>query len=65
MQAVILAAGLAKRLRPLTNSTPKCLLDINGKNLLQMTVDNILKCGINDFIFVTGYRENMISLLNF
>lgn len=60
MQAVILAAGLAKRLRPLTNTTPKCLLDINGKNLLKMTVDNILKCEIKDFIFVTGYRENMI-----
>lgn len=61
MQAVILAAGLAKRLRPLTDSKPKCLLDINGKNLLQMTVENLLKCDINDFIFVTGYRENMIK----
>ncbi|MBN1634415.1 MAG: phosphocholine cytidylyltransferase family protein [Ignavibacteria bacterium] len=61
MQAVILAAGLAKRLRPLTDMTPKCLLDINGKNLLQMMVENLLKCDINDFIFVTGYRESMIK----
>jgi choline kinase len=61
MQAIILAAGLAKRLRPLTDTTPKCLLDIGGKNLLHRTIDNILSCGINDFIFVTGYRDNMIK----
>lgn len=61
MQAIILAAGLAKRLRPLTDSTPKCLLDIGGKNLLHRTMDNIISNGISDFIFVTGYRENMIK----
>ena len=61
MQAIILAAGLAKRLRPLTDTTPKCLLDVCGKNLLHRTMENVIKSGINDFIFVTGYRENMIK----
>jgi choline kinase len=61
MQAVILAAGESKRLRPLTDSTPKCLLDISGRNLLHRTIDNILSCGIKDFVFVTGYKENMIK----
>ncbi len=61
MQAVILAAGLAKRLRPLTDTTPKCLLDVRGKNLLHRTMENIISCGIKDFVFVTGYRENMIK----
>jgi len=61
MQAIILAAGLAKRLRPLTDTTPKCLLDVCGKNLLHRTMENVIKNGINDFIFVTGYRENMIK----
>ncbi len=61
MQAVILAAGLAKRLRPLTDTSPKCLLDVCGKNLLHRTMENILKNGINDFVFVTGYREEMIK----
>lgn len=60
MQAVILAAGLAKRLRPLTDNTPKCLLDLNGSTLLHRTVENLIKCDVKDFIFVTGYRENMI-----
>ena len=61
MQAVILAAGVSKRLRPLTDTTPKCLLNIGNKNLLHRTLENIISNGLNDFIFVTGYRENMIK----
>lgn len=61
MQAIILAAGLSKRLRPLTDSTPKCLLKIGSKTILEMTIDNILRSGINEFVMVTGYRENMIK----
>jgi choline kinase len=61
MQAIILAAGISKRLRPLTDSTPKCLLKVGNKTILEMTFDNILKAGINDFVMVTGYRENMIK----
>lgn len=60
MQAIILAAGLAKRLRPLTDTTPKCLLEVGGKNLLHRTMDNVIANGITDFVFVTGYREEMI-----
>jgi choline kinase len=61
MQAIILAAGLAKRLRPLTDDSPKCLLPFGEKNLLHYTVENIIANGINEFIVVTGYRENMIK----
>ncbi len=61
MQAIILAAGLAKRLRPLTDTTPKCLLEVNGKNLLHRTMENVIANGITNFVFVTGYRENMIK----
>ena len=61
MQAIILAAGMAKRLRPLTDSTPKCLLKVGGKTLLEMTINNILKNGVSSFVMVTGYRENMIK----
>lgn len=61
MQAIILAAGVSRRLRPLTDTAPKCLLKIGNKNLLQRTIENVTANGINDFIFVTGYRENMIK----
>jgi choline kinase len=61
MQAIILAAGLSKRLRPLTDTTPKCLLKVGEKTILEMTINNILKNGIDDFVLVTGYREIMIK----
>lgn len=61
MQAVILAAGVSRRLRPLTDYTPKCLLDIAGRNLLQRTLDNLAINKITDILIVTGYRENMIK----
>lgn len=61
MKAVILAAGVASRLRPLTNDTPKCLLNIGGKTILERTVSNILDNGINDFIIVTGFLKEKIE----
>jgi choline kinase len=61
MQAIILAAGVSKRLRPLTDTTPKCLLKIGHENLLERTIENVLANNINDFIFVTGYKEDMIK----
>lgn len=61
MQAIILAAGISKRLRPLTDSTPKCLLKIWGRTILEMIIDNIMQNHIEEFILVTGYREKMIK----
>jgi choline kinase len=61
MQVIILAAGISQRLRPLTDSTPKCLLNVGGKTILEMTIDNILYNGIDEFVMVTGYKENMIK----
>lgn len=60
MIGVILAAGMAKRLRPLTDEKPKCLLEVGGKTILQRTVDAMISAGIKEFVVVTGYRENMI-----
>ncbi|MBK7378101.1 MAG: phosphocholine cytidylyltransferase family protein [Ignavibacteriales bacterium] len=61
MQAVILAAGVAFRLRPLTNKTPKCLLKLAGKTILERTISNLLFNGINDFVIVTGYLQEQIK----
>ena len=60
MTGVILAAGMATRLRPLTDTTPKCLLKIGNRTLLERTVDAMLQAGISEFVIVTGYRANMI-----
>lgn len=42
MKAVILAAGIASRLRPLTDTTPKCLLKVGERCLLQRAFDALL-----------------------
>ncbi len=60
MIGVILAAGMAKRLRPLTDSKPKCLLKVGNRTLLERTVCAMLQAGIREFVVVTGYRGNMI-----
>ena len=60
MIGVILAAGMAKRLRPLTDTKPKCLLEVAGRTLLQRTVEAMMMAGVNEFVIVTGYREEMI-----
>ena len=60
MIGVILAAGMAKRLRPLTDTKPKCLLEVGNRTLLQRTVDAILATGVSEIVVVTGYRGEMI-----
>lgn len=60
MIGVILAAGMAKRLRPLTDERPKCLLSVGERTLLQRTMDAQIAAGITEWVVVTGYRANMI-----
>lgn len=61
MIGVILAAGMAKRLRPLTDTKPKCLLEVGGRTLLERTVRAMQQAGISEFVVVTGYREDQIK----
>ncbi len=60
MKAVILAAGIASRLRPLTDTTPKCLLKIGDRCLLERAFDALIQNGFDEFIIVTGYRQQQI-----
>ena len=60
MIGVILAAGMAKRLRPLTDTKPKCLLEVGGRTLLERTVRAMQQAGISEFVVVTGYRADQI-----
>ncbi len=61
MIGVILAAGMAKRLRPLTDKKPKCLLEVGGRTLLERTVNAMQQAGISKFVVVTGYLGQMIQ----
>lgn len=61
MKAIILAAGIASRLRPLTNDRPKCLLEIGCKCLLKRSFDALIANGISNFVVVTGYLNTLIE----
>ena len=52
---------MASRLRPLTLHTPKSLLTIDGKSLLQRSMDALIQNGIKDFVIVTGYLHEKIE----
>ncbi|MBI3586111.1 MAG: phosphocholine cytidylyltransferase family protein [Ignavibacteriales bacterium] len=60
MKCVILAAGESTRLRPLTNDTPKCLLNVGGKAILHRTLENVFATGIKEVAIVVGYKADAI-----
>jgi len=61
MKAIILAGGLGTRLRPLTNKTPKPLLPIKGKPIIEHAILNFKKYGITDIILSVGYKADKIK----
>lgn len=64
MKVIILSAGQGKRLLPLTAKIPKCLLEIQGKTLIEWQIGELHKCGIDQITVVTGYgAEKVESLL--
>ena len=60
MKAVILAAGIGTRLRPLTNSRPKCLVEVHGKPILQHQLESLAKAGVAECVLVTGYLSDQL-----
>jgi hypothetical protein len=58
MQAIILAAGMGKRLGEYTKDNTKCMLPINGERLIDRTLKQLSKLNINRVIIVVGYGSN-------
>ena len=61
MRGIIIAAGLGKRLRPLTNHLPKCMLPIAGKPLLHHTMDHMRSAGCKEFVVIVGYGAGNVD----
>ncbi|MCA1703320.1 MAG: phosphocholine cytidylyltransferase family protein [Actinobacteria bacterium] len=61
MKAIILAAGIGRRMRPLTDQRHKTLLDVGGKTIIGRILEGLLANGITDFYIVTGYRANELE----
>ncbi len=59
--AIILAGGLGTRLKPLTDETPKPLLPIKGKPIIQHLIDNFKKYGVDKIILSIGYKAEQIK----
>lgn len=61
MRAILLAAGLGTRLRPLTDTTPKCLVPINGRPLLQIWLERLTQAEIGPFLVNTHYLAEQVE----
>ena len=61
LQAVIMAGGFGTRLRPLTDNTPKPMLPIGGKPLMQRTVENLQRAGVSRINVTTHYLPEKIT----
>lgn len=74
MRAILMAAGMGTRLRPLTENTPKSLIEVNGMSLLERQIINLREIGIEEIIVLTGYlhekfdhivkKYNLIKVIN-
>lgn len=61
MKAMILAAGLGKRLRPLTETTPKPLLKVGNKPLIQYHVERLVSAGVRELVINTSWLGDQIE----
>ena len=62
MQAIILAAGMGRRLRELTKDNTKCMVQVNGEPLIDRLLRQLSKLGLSRVVIVVGHkRENLIS----
>ncbi len=60
MQAIILAAGMGKRLKHLTKDKTKCMVEVNGRTLISRTLDILEAQGLSRIIIVTGYMGDTL-----
>jgi len=61
LKVIIVAAGQGTRLRPLTNSKPKCMVEYNNKPIINYILETVKKCNINDIAVVNGYKKEVLE----
>jgi choline kinase len=62
MRAIIVAAGMGRRLAPYTDDRPKCLVEVNGRSILERQLDAYRAAGVDDIRVVRGYLAERIAL---
>ena len=63
MKAILLSAGQGRRLLPLTETIPKCLLELHGQSLIEWQMHELAKCGIDDVTVVVGFGAEHVEEL--
>ena len=63
MNAIILAAGMGTRLRPLTNDRPKCLVAVNGVPMVERQIQFLKEKCIDDITLISGYKAEALEYL--
>ena len=61
MKAIILAAGLGKRLASVTGGLPKCLVPVAGRTILDRMIERLVQAGLDDIVVVTGHRSEEVE----
>ena len=61
MKAIILAAGKSTRLYPITLESPKCMLQVGDKKIIDHQINWLRQCNITDIVVVTGYLNHVIE----
>lgn len=61
MKALILAAGLGTRLRPLTDTRPKCMAEVNGIKIIDRQLSNLKANGLSEIYVISGYKSEILS----
>jgi L-glutamine-phosphate cytidylyltransferase len=61
MRGIILAAGRGSRMGKMTDEKPKCLIELNGKTLIEHQLNAFKDAGIEDIALVTGYKRELLS----
>ncbi|WP_028896085.1 CTP--phosphocholine cytidylyltransferase [Prevotella sp. HUN102] len=63
MNAIILAAGMGTRLRPLTNDIPKCLVPVSGTPFIERQIQFLHESSVTDITLVSGYKAEKLDYL--
>jgi choline kinase len=62
VRAIIVAAGMGRRLAPYTDDRPKCLVEVNGRSILERQLDAYRAVGVDELVIVRGYQKERIQI---